>query len=407
MVLTLIMKNTMIVIYKILLRKPCMKYMAPLLMMLCLLSCSDADNTPAPVIDKQAGSATVMSPHMADGDMLALPKNSVKADKRIDFVFEPDKLDEDFSITIGHGYGDNLSSWCVLSKEKIETHLYNGTDEVTTIPFSLSMTSKTHVTIDKGLSGTRATLKIVSGTDSLAKSVRWIGDNGNTNGIFATVSHGSLKNCSLTWQGKCLTYEIWMFGDSYFALDNPARWTYYLLQDDHTNILFNAYSGAQSQSIIQDFENLLKISKPQMAIWCLGMNDKDNNNKSLTSTMPNSSWLAATQKFLSLCKRHDIVPVLATIPSVIGGRLATSTPEAAFRYHGAKNKWVKNSGCRYIDFATAVGADDQTGYWLGEGTNDHMLEGTDNRTHTRVHPTASGAKALYQQALRDCPELSR
>lgn len=374
-------------------------------MMLCAMSCSDSDDTSAPIIDKQAGTFTLSSRHMADGAMLSLPKNSVKSNKRLDFVFEPDKLEDNFTVTIGHGYKDNLSSWCVLSKEALETHLYNGTDEVATIPFHLSTTGKTHVTIDKGLSGTRATLKIVSGTDSLTKSVRWIGDNGNTNGIFATVNHGSLKNCTLTWQGKCLTSEIWMFGDSYFALDNPARWTYYLLPEGGAHILFNAYSGAQSQSIIQDFENLLKLSKPKMAVWCLGMNDKDNVS-SLAATMPNSSWLAATKRFLALCKQHNIVPVLSTIPSVIGGHLATTTPEAAFRYHGAKNTWVKNSGYRYIDFATAVGANDQTGYWYGEGTDTHMLEGTNDNTQTRVHPTASGAKALYQQALHDCPELN-
>lgn len=195
-----------------------------------------------------------------------------------------------------------------------------------------------------------------------------------------------------------------MFGDSYFALDNPARWTYWLPQDKQNLILFNAFSGAKSKAIIEDFENLLQVAKPEMAVWCLGMNDKDNST-SKYSTTPNPSWLNATEKFLALCRQHGITPVLTTIPTVIGGNLSTNTPAGAFRYHGAKNKWVKESGCRYIDFAAAVGANDTTGYWHGEGTDEHMLEGTDDNHHMRVHPTAAGAKALYRQAIKDCVEL--
>lgn len=342
---------------------------------------------------------------LTDGEWLSLPKNSVKSNKRMELLFTIDSADARLAITTGHGYKDYLSSWCVLTSDSIETHTYTDKDNTSKFPHSSKLVGKVRVIIEKNLSGSRANLTIVTETDSTTKSIPWIGDNATTRGIYAGVKGGALKDCSLIWGGACLSSRIWMFGDSYFALDNPARWTYWLPQDKQNLILFNAFSGAKSKAIIEDFENLLQVAKPEMAVWCLGMNDKDNST-SKYSTTPNPSWLNATEKFLALCRQHGITPVLTTIPTVIGGNLSTNTPAGAFRYHGAKNKWVKESGCRYIDFAAAVGANDTTGYWHGEGTDEHMLEGTDDNRHMRVHPTTNGAKALYRQAIKDCVELT-
>ena len=131
----------------------------------------------------------------------------------------------------------------------------------------ITLTGKTTITIEKELTGTKAILTIEDEKQKQSLPIYWIGDNGNTNGIYANVTNGQLYNCTLKWGGKSLSTDVWLFGDSFFAIDSPARWTYHMIQDNHTNILLNAYSGAKSMSIIQDFKNLLDISKPKYAIW--------------------------------------------------------------------------------------------------------------------------------------------
>ena len=59
-----------------------------------------------------------------------------------------------------------------------------------------------------------------------------------------------------------------------------------------------------------------------------------------------------------------------------------------------KNEYIRNSGYRYIDFASAVGAVEAKSPWY-EG----MLS-TDN-----IHPTSAGGKALAEQILMDLPEI--
>lgn len=63
------------------------------------------------------------------------------------------------------------------------------------------------------------------------------------------------------------------------------------------------------------------------------------------------------------------------------------------RTHNYKNDYVKNSGCRYIDFAKAVGAYTSNNWYSGMLRSDG------------VHPDELGAKALYMQAIVDFPEL--
>ena len=56
---------------------------------------------------------------------------------------------------------------------------------------------------------------------------------------------------------------------------------------------------------------------------------------------------------------------------------------------------MKESGYKYIDFAQAVGAADDSDWEEG------LLEEAENP----VHPTELGAKALYNEAVSVCPEL--
>ncbi len=86
--------------------------------------------------------------------------------------------------------------------------------------------------------------------------------------------------------------------------------------------------------------------------------------------------------FLEVCALYDIQPILATIPCV---------PSYDNSY---KNAWVRASGYRYIDFASAVNTAQDATTWY-----DDMLS-SDN-----VHPDVQGAIALATQVLTDVPEI--
>ena len=140
--------------------------------------------------------------------------------------------------------------------------------------------------------------------------------------------------------------------------------------------MLTGYPGRKSQAGLDDFKQALTHGTPKYAIWCLGMNDGDSGDT------VNVSYLKCVLEFISICEENGITPILATIPS---------TPTVSNIY---KNDWVRKSGYRYIDFARAVGGEE-----LGSSWYEGMLH-TDN-----VHPTESGAKALYAQFIADFPEI--
>lgn len=63
--------------------------------------------------------------------------------------------------------------------------------------------------------------------------------------------------------------------------------------------------------------------------------------------------------------------------------------------HETKNRWIRESGYRYIDVAAAVGADG-SGAWI-EG----MLS-TD-----KVRPTSAGAEAIYNRVIMDFSDFKQ
>lgn len=105
------------------------------------------------------------------------------------------------------------------------------------------------------------------------------------------------------------------------------------------------------------------------------MNEEDNN-------AVNAQWKTYLDAVVSLCKLYGINLILATIPCV---------PSIDNTY---KNAIVKSSGYRYIDFAKAVNAENAGSTWYSG-----MLS-SDN-----VHPSETGAKALFYQAISDVPEM--
>lgn len=197
---------------------------------------------------------------------------------------------------------------------------------------------------------------------------------GRTYYPFAVIDGINVKNNKLSATCKDLRKNIFAFGDSYFS-NMSTRWLYYL--DNKDSICINQYAGESSASAIVDFRTLVKYGNPKFVLWCLGMNDKTDTDENT----PNQNWLPYIQEVIETCETNNIVPILATIPSV---------PNIS---HKGKNKWIRESGYRYIDFAKAVELNENGSWYNG-------LLSSDN-----VHPTENGAKVLYSRAIADFADL--
>ena len=189
----------------------------------------------------------------------------------------------------------------------------------------------------------------------------------NTNG-------STLTDCELSYFCKDYAADTQLYGDSYFSSAHTNRWTSYLNSSGYTNFLLNGFPGRNSATALTSLKQVLECSNPKRIVWCLGMNDGDDNGGI------DVSWKACVEEVMQICTERAIELILATIPNV---------PTID---HSAKNAYVIASGYRYIDFASAVGALNDTTWF------DGMLD-------DGVHPTIQGAIALFTQAITDVPEL--
>lgn len=186
------------------------------------------------------------------------------------------------------------------------------------------------------------------------------------------------KDCKFTFICTDIRKKIWCFGDSYFAY-SPARWTYYLREHGYdNNVLLDGFPGMGSVNARNSFSKLLKLGKPKIAVWFEGMNDGADT----TDSEPNDDWKSDKDIFIALCEENSVEPVFATIPNV---------PNIN---HKGKNKWIKESGYRYIDMCHAVGADLDANWYGGMLSND------------KIHSSENGARALFAQVLLDLPEVT-
>ena len=183
-----------------------------------------------------------------------------------------------------------------------------------------------------------------------------------------------LTDCELSYFCKAWSKPIHMYGDSYFGVYSD-KWTKYLVDAGYRDQLQNGYPGRQSAMALLVAKIVLEHSNPKKIIWCLGMNDGDDSSE------VDASWKECVEELMTICESRSIELILATIPNV-------STVD-----NTAKNAYVRDSGYRYIDFASAVGASEGTTWYTGMLSQDG------------VHPSTQGALALFNQALADVPEL--
>ena len=185
---------------------------------------------------------------------------------------------------------------------------------------------------------------------------------------FALSEGSTLTDIKLSAGCQDFRLPVWAFGDSYFGVD-ASRWIGVMKDFGYFNFLVNGLAGQSSVGAYADLERCLKFGTPKFLLWCLGMNDTDENFKTYF------------EKVRSICKSNDITLIAATVPTV-----PTRNKEIITQY-------VKDSGLRYIDFYKAVGTS-SSGTWYDGYLN---ADG--------VHPNAIGAQALATQVLVDFPEL--
>ncbi len=185
-----------------------------------------------------------------------------------------------------------------------------------------------------------------------------------------------MKNAELTFTADGWNEKIQFYGDSYLG-QSTDRWLYYAFRDGHTSALFDGYGGRGSGGAYASLVANLEKSSPEIVVWMMGMNDGSDTD----INTPSAAWKNNRDKLIALSEEYGFEIVFTTIPTV---------PNIN---HEAKNKWIRESGYRYIDMAEGLGADG-TGAWSAGCLH------TDN-----VHPTSLGAEAIYLKVKEDLPEF--
>lgn len=313
-----------------------------------------------------------VSGSLLNGETLSLSEysNSIKKNERLIFVAD---ITSFTGIELGFKrYGTNA---------KVNRVAVDNTN-LTIYPYSGEGTSYAHgLTIQNNL-------QVILETDNMynvkitivSNGIRFEGTYGFNRRyldyMYAESVGSTLTNCTLSWTCTDFRKKIWMFGDSYFSYTD--RWYAYLKQAGYDkNVLMDAYPGENSATSLLSLKNLLKIAKPNIIVWCLGMNDGTDGE-----VYPSADWLDAMQELLSLAAQMNIIVVLATIPTV-----PTINNER-------KNYYIRNIfNIQYIDFAKAVGAQSDGTWYNGMLSQDG------------IHPTDAGAKALYMAVVSGLPQI--
>lgn len=312
---------------------------------------------------------------LTPGDIVKLPENNTK-NKQV-YVFSGNITSFD-TLHIGRiRDNDTTNGDFEINDTSIIIHTDLGHSQ--TVNHGLTIENDIQFIIETDTSNDFSMVKLFSNGNMFDATneftnKRFIADNGKP---YVKSVSSSLYECSFSWTSRNINKPIWLFGDSYVSFYD-SRWINYLINDGFDkSTLINGFAGEGSIDALTSLKNLIQVRKPEYIIWILGMNNAD------TSSAINQVWYNCVIELIDLCNRYNIDVILATIPN---------TPTMNHTY---KNAWIKASGYRYIDFAAAVGATNTGSSWFTGMLNQ------DN-----VHPTETGAKALYVRALTDFPEFT-
>ena len=275
-------------------------------------------------------------------------------------------------ITIAHGYGQAMGGYVKITPTNFEYYL--GTEESPRLSEAHNLTIKDYIAVRiDAKPNIYADFTVYTNGGVYTKTNQtWDVRKGQLSVM--SDSTNVLTDCVLSYNCEGWSKPIHLYGDSYFGVYSD-KWTKYLTDAGFTDNLLNGYPGRMSSTALTVAKIVLANSNPEKIVWCLGMNDGDDDGE------VDASWKSCVDELMEICDARNIELILATIPNV---------PSVDNTY---KNAYVRASGHRYIDFASAVGASSGTTWFDGMLSSDN------------VHPDVQGAIALFNQAIADAPEL--
>ena len=294
------------------------------------------------------------------------------------------------NVLVGVGYNIRYGGWIELTQTQTIVHFYYNSDvTVQTENHGLTLGEDTMVSIFSNEAvANKVHVVILSNGSQYEFDVTYDWNLGGTPFVRNANSLGTL-DVELSATPQKITKQVWLFGDSYTYPYVDRTWTKWLWQwnGNKDPWLASQQPGGASAGMYNTLLSLISTgSIPKFIVWALGMNDGSDTDEDT----PNTNWLTYANNLDNLCKNNNITPIFVTIPNV---------PTIN---HEGKNKWIKNSGYRYIDLAMAVGA---TTYvsgvrnWYGAGTDYDYLAADG------IHATAFGGRAMASQVLQDFPEI--
>ena len=274
-------------------------------------------------------------------------------------------------IVIGLGHNGAREIFYKIDSAKVKLYTSASGNPVVDIEHGLAISGYICVTINANDNNAKITVATMSGVFT-HETNGWLK---NPAEVFVETDSGSvLTDCELIFCPNDIRKSIWLFGDSYMSYaDN--RVLFWLKNLGAKNFCINALPGEGSDRAMTDLLYMMEYSTPSTIIWNMGMNDDDKNNS------VNQNWETCFNLLKAICGEKDIELILYTVPSV---------PKVDNEY---KNAVIRDSGYKYIDGASAVGAS-ASGVW-----NDGML------SDDGVHPNTTGAIAIAQEMILTVPEL--
>lgn len=277
------------------------------------------------------------------------------------------KISEDFdSINIIRGGSEYSGN--ILSIRKNDFALYRSEKRLVCREYhNLYLSKYLDVTVD--IHDRNATISFSTFNYTFTTNVPWVGSK---DGIIIKTYQSYPYVDRFSFSCKDLLKDLWAFGDSYLDY-----WGQYISNLGYNSMMLDGFSGRISEEALLSLKKDLDITKPTIIFWSLGMNDPDLEDAI------NPSWLNCIEEVIKLCKEYSIELILTKLPN---------TP---IIFNDWKNKYVTESGYRYVDIYNSV---------IEDGTTNSWKEGFINPDN--IHPSHSGTIAISEQILKDIPEAA-
>lgn len=301
---------------------------------------------------------------LKNGEEYKLINSAIKQDYNI--LFSGNIVNFD-TLIIGKGTDSYLSSYLMINQDSII--FYKKTRGITKKSYKHHLSLKNNLSINIYRKVDLTVVTIINEKDTLKLSSDFVGMNNPF--IHSYGSTIDVNKFEFTYDKY--NSDVYIFGDSYVNCGTTKRWPYYLYKNNY-KFFCDGLPGGRSIDSFDFLNSALSVHTPKYVIWCLGMNDGGDR----LGVSP--SWKHYVKKMMELCSQNNITLILSTVPSV---------PTID---NTRKNKFVRESGYRYIDFNKAVL--NSNGNWRKGMLSDDG-----------VHPSETGAEILADEFLKDFPEI--